>query len=116
MLHVAATAKPVIGALDKGDDASAAEAFDLRLCKQLPVDKLKQGWQPLAQKYGKRFSIGRSQSQPGKRITVTVLPCNTRWPSSVARRYATSRARSLHCRYARCLPPALDDTAATPGA
>jgi hypothetical protein len=69
-----ATAKQVIGALDKGDYASATKTFDPQLRKQLPDDKLKQGWQSLAQKYGKRSSMGQSQSQQVKDVTVIVLP------------------------------------------
>ncbi len=69
-----ATAKQVIGAMDEGDFAGASKTFDPRLRKQLPDDKLKQGWQSLGAKFGKRASIGPSQSRQVNDVTVVVLP------------------------------------------
>lgn len=69
-----ATAKTMIGALDRGDVATATKAFDPKLHEKLPDDKLKQGWSSLGEKFGHRSAYGQAQSQQINDVTVIMLP------------------------------------------
>lgn len=67
-------AKDMIGALDRGDLATATKSFDPKLHEKLPDDKLKAGWSSLAEKFGQRSSFGQVQSQQVNDVTVVMLP------------------------------------------
>ena len=60
--------------MDKGDYAGAAKTFDPKLRRQLTDNKLKQGWQSVADKFGKRTSIGQPRSAQVNDVTIVVLP------------------------------------------
>lgn len=109
-------AKQVIGDLDKGDFAGATKTFDPRLREKLPEDKLKQGWQSLTAKFGKRSSIGQSQSQQVNDVTVVVLPMAYE-KGRLGAQVACSKQGAVLALQVGQLPPAAAGKApATPGA
>jgi len=68
------TAQTIVAALDKGDYAGASNTFDPALRQKLSADQLKQGYQSLTQKFGKRSSMGQSRSVQLSDATVTLIP------------------------------------------